>query len=639
MDFQRFGIDPRLAQAAEGLPTNFFFYEKMLTHVVDGQENVCVKITLDEGREEVLLLPALQWLLVGQNRRVLVVVPDDASATRCAAAIERLGSGAGINVCRVRHDDAADPALRLEGDASSSVLIGALEDLLVAPGLQLRDYGFLVVDGVDRLVDLPSDAIRKFCAALLPSWERRSVLACARISVKAKNLAWDLADNPSELIIEGEVAKAQSVLKETWNVPVESKLKFLLGLLAREKPARLCVFCNIKDTASEVARRLAANGIRTDSIIGSLLAERKFALVEKFRAGDCTCLVLTDEGAEGLSPGVFPLIVNYDIPLEPEFFVKRLEMLDRSDPGAKVVSLACDRYIYGLPAVEQYIDAKLDALPADESMLSAIDKSEGMGGERRPKSDSYSRDARRGPPQRRDAYPRDGNNSPNIRKSISEATGGALDVSGALPPNSGYPRPMPNRSSQNMPSSNGESHGGQGRHGKGNAGGRPAANKTGRRDDSRHESGRPSQPRKAEPRQQAPRQESSRPSATQPGNPYDKPMEERMKFYREKYGHKLGEEKAGNGRDGTRNSPKKGQPGGQARQKSGQQSGQRDPRSGQRGSSQQGGGVQRPPTQRPPRPARVQESPRTPQAPKGEPERKSEGVVSRLIGALKKKRG
>jgi hypothetical protein len=175
MDFQRFGIDPRLAQAAEGLPTNFFFYEKMLAHVVEAQENICVKIALDEGREEVLLLPALQWILSGEARKALVVVPDVAGADRCASAIGNLGSGAGISVCRVMRDGTSDPAIRLDGDpASSSILLGMLEDLLAIPELDLRGYGFLVVDGVDRLSDIPPDAIRKFSASLLPSWERRS---------------------------------------------------------------------------------------------------------------------------------------------------------------------------------------------------------------------------------------------------------------------------------------------------------------------------------------------------------------------------------------------------------------------------------------------------------------------------------
>jgi ATP-dependent RNA helicase RhlB len=678
MDFQRFGIDPRLARAAEGLPTNFFFYEKMLAHVVEDQENVCVKIALDNGREEVLLLPALQWILAEAGRKLLIVVPDAEDGDRCASAIERLGSGAGLEVCRVERDEGAEEPIRFTGDPGSAVLLGKIEDLLAAPNLTLRDYGFLVVDGLDRLADLPSEAIRKFSGLLLPSWERRSVLACARFSVKAKNLAWDLADNPSEISIEGEVAKAQSVLKETWSVPVDSKLKFLLGLLSREKPSRLCVFCNLKDTAAEVSRRLAANGIATDSIIGPLLPERKFALIEKFRAGDSTCLVLSDEGAEGLSPGVFPLIVNYDIPLEAELFVKRLEMLDRSDPAAKVVSLACDRYIYGLPAVEQYIDAKLDPLPVDESLLSAVDKSEGMGGDRRPRGDSYPRDGRRGQQQRRethsrdsrprdpgprDSYPRDANRSrdvprdayprdaypregrsPDIRKSISEATGGALDMTG-LPPDSGYPRPSP----PNRPSpakSQGQSRRGQDQRGERAQEPRPQGKKDGRGKESHR--GKAAAPRSPEQRQQSPRQAPGRTQSPSsgpgtPGNPYAMPMEERMKLYREKYGRGLGKDKAGGGR-GNRQEPKGGESGGQRAGKNGGRRG--SPRQAQDGQQGRPKAPQRGEAgQRSSGPAKLPETPRPSQAPQGEAQRKPEavrrpeGVVGRLLGALRKKRG
>jgi len=674
MDFQRFGIDPRLARAAEGLPTNLFFYEKMLTHVVEAKENVCVKIALDNGREEVLLLPALQWLLSEEGRRVLIVVPDAESAERCSAALGRLGSGAGVGVRRLERDAFPDAPLRFEGEPDAAVLIGRLEDFLAAPELSLVEYGFLVVDGVDRLAELPGDSIRKFCALLLPSWERRSVLACARLSLKAKNLAWDLADNPVEFSIEGEVAKAQSVLKETWSVPVDSKLKFLLGLLARENPGRLCVFCNLKDTASDAARRLSANGIAAEVIVGALQPERKFALIEKFRAGDSTCLLLSDEGAEGLSPGVFPLIVNFDIPLEPELFVKRLEMLDRSDPRAKVVSLACERYIVGLPGIEQYIDAKLDPLPIDETMLSVADKSEGMGAQRSRGDPSLGRDSRRGAPQRREAHgrdsrprdpgARDGNRSresqrdayaretrsPDIRKSISEATGGALDMSGALPPDSGYPRPE-SRISPTRGGPQGEQRRGQEQRGQRQPDGRSSGKKDGRNKDSRRGGGKAGQQRGPAPRQASPQQpatQAQNPKSGAPGNPYDMPMEERMKLYREKYGQGAAKGKApgerGPGQD------KKREQGSGGRRAQGGQRGPKQAQDGQqgRGKERQGGQRQQPSTpraeseKRPARPSESQPSPRSsPPAAESRPQaaQRPEGVVGRLLGAFRKKRG
>lgn len=559
----------------------------MLSHAVEKQENICAKLALDKGREEVLLLPALQWMLSGESRKVLVVVPDAPSGERCAAAIERLGKGAGIETCLVDHASLAEGGPTspvFEGDPSSAVVIGRLSDLIVAcPPLDLKEYGFLVVDGVDRLAELPPDSIRKFIAALAPAWERRTVLACARISAKAKNLALDLADNPVEISIDGEVLKVQSVAKETWNVPGESKLKFLLGLIEREKPERLCVFCNLKDTAEEVSRRLQANGLGSDYLLGALAIDRKLAVLDKVKSGKCLCLVLTDQGAEGLEGGAFPLVVNYDIPLEPELFVKRIEMLDRDDPSAKVVSLACDRYIYGLPAVESYIDDKLDAVPADESLLSAVDKSEGMSMDRRPRGgedlrreesqrreETRSRDDARNPQnrgngrsggqgrQRRDANrfhdsPRE-DRSPDIRKSISEATGGSLEMGG----NSQAPqKPRGQGEAQGGPQarkpndSRGESRRG------GDRGKHPAQRGQAPRESTQRapaksaQSNKPNRPNRSPAKKGPPKTDSA--SAR---NPYDMPIEERMKRYREKYGQGL----EGAKREGGQRGPQKGKP-------------------------------------------------------------------------------
>ena len=540
MDFQRFGIDTRLAQAAEGLTTSFFFYEKMLALAVEKQENVCAKLSLDEGREEVILLPALQWLLSGENRKLLVATPDEASADRFAKAIVGLGKDANIEVCRVKHcdEDPPDPS-SVEGKPSAAVLLGQFDEL-AASGVPLRDYGFLVIEGIDKIAERGGDAIRKFAAAVLPAWERRTILACEKLSAKAKTLAWDLADNPSELCIEGEAAKAESVRKETWSVPGESKMRFLLGLLSREKSPRICVFCNLRDNAEELAKRLEANGVASDYILGALSLDRKRAVLDKLRSGAYRCLVLTDQGAEGLDLGAFPLVVNFDIPLEPELFVKRLEMLDRDAEGAKLVSIACERYIYGLPAVESYIDARLEALPISEELLAAGDKSEGMSFGKHGRSEPRRDKAPRREDTRRDSYsrgsyPRDGapreDRSPDIRKSISEATGGTLSMNSpsSLPKQPVSRVPAPPRGEARNP----------------------------KQQRSRFDGGSPRRAQGSSPRKQSSQGSPSPRGGGGQGNPYDTPIEERMKHYREKYGQNI----TGAGRQGApRPEPRQAKP-------------------------------------------------------------------------------
>jgi ATP-dependent RNA helicase RhlB len=406
MDFQQFGIDERLLSGVPSLRAQALFHEKMLTHALKQGENVYARLSVSSGREAIYLLPALQWLASGQGSgagRILCLVPDAEAARKSAAAALSIGSGIGLEACIVslEGEGAGQPAPAvvapvLEGNPRASFVTGSLEALLAARDLiGLGDFGYLLVDGAERIAELPSERIRHFSSALRPSCDRRAIVVCGRNSVKAKNLAWDLSENPVEFHVEEEAAKAQSVSQESWHIASDRKLRFLLGLLARRRPSRTCVFCNLKSGAEELALRLRYNGVEADYILGSLPADRKAAILADLEAEEGSVLVLTDEGAAGLKSGSFPLVVNYDIPLDPELYVKRLEMLDRASASSGIVNLACDRYVYGLPAVEQYIDASLDAKPVDESLLRAEDKSADLAFER-PR---FDREAPRGAPQ------------------------------------------------------------------------------------------------------------------------------------------------------------------------------------------------------------------------------------------------
>jgi len=630
MDFQRFGIDARLLDASFIFRSQAFSHETMLSHVLEKGENVCARIVMSQGREEVCLLPVLQSLaaaLPDRAVKALVVVAAGemgrSSLEFCRAAGERLG----LRACLVGPSVAeGGPLPSFDGETSADIVIGEPEALLLAAesgAICLRDFGWLVADGLERLAELPGEPMRRLGSSLLPPWERRSILACEKLTTKARNLAYDLADNPSELRIDEEVAKAQSVAKETWRLETEEKPRFLLGLMERERPRRLCVFCNLSSTAEETARRLRAKGLRSEYLPENSASDRAGLVLERVKSGDCLALVLTDDGARNLAgrgfESLFPLVVNFDFPLEPEYFVKRLELLDRSDAAAKVVSMVCDRYVYGLSAVEHYIDAKLEARPVDASLLAAKDSEEEPRADRsepdRPRGrdgrdgrgasgprgregatgrdDSRGRD-RRGPNSRqsRPAAQRD-DRSPDIRRSIAEATGGSLDMK------SRGEKPAVERVDSRAP--RGKARGSRGMEarrpresGGGNAAERPGSK---RRPPAREES----------------------------GNPYDLPMEERMKRYREKYGRKV----EGPGRGASGSPPARDKKGSGGRSASG--GGQRNP--GERAAQ---GNRPPKPASRPERPDKA--SPKIVSEPPSEAPAPT-GLFGKLRGAFRKRNG
>jgi ATP-dependent RNA helicase RhlB len=633
MDFQQFGIDERLLSGVPSLRAQALFHEKMLTHALKQGENVYARLSVSSGREAVYLLPALQWLAAGQGSgagRILCLVPDLAAARKSAAAALSIGSGIGLEACIVslEGEEGGQPAPAiaapiLEGNPHAAFVTGSLEALFASRDLiGLGEFGFLLVDGAERIAELPSERIRHFSAALRPSCERRAIVVCGRNSVKAKNLAWDLSENPVEFHIEEEAAKAQSVSQESWHIASDRKLRFLLGLLARRRPVRTCIFCNLKSGAEELALRLRYNGVEADYILGSLPPDRKATILADLEAEEGSVLVLTDEGAAGIKGGSFPLVVNYDIPLDPELYVKRLEMLDRAAASSGIVNLACDRYVYGLPAIEQYIDASLDAKPVDDSLLRAEDKSADLAFERprfdheaprgaphvgrlvapdagpRPASDGgHGQEGGQGrrPPRaeghgdargdtrgdaRGDGHGRSGqrrggreddyrqgraDRSPDIRRRIAEATGGSLDMDGGSsqgePARDARPRQKPGQ----QPHQGGKS--GQGSRGNG----KDRSHDPGRQPEGRREAGRGDRPQAGRPQQGRPQAPRDGGRAPADANPYSMSMEERMQRYREKYGQAGGQERpnqASRGQEGQ------GRSGGQAAQGQGQRDGQ-----------------------------------------------------------------
>ena len=105
MDFQRFRIDPRLLEAAKGFRSQAFFHEKMLTHVLEANENVCAKIVMSEGREEVYLFPVMQRLASNsaeEQKKALIVIPDSKVAILVLQFCRSIGSAVGFIPARLQ---------------------------------------------------------------------------------------------------------------------------------------------------------------------------------------------------------------------------------------------------------------------------------------------------------------------------------------------------------------------------------------------------------------------------------------------------------------------------------------------------------------------------------------------------------
>lgn len=458
MDLSRFFIDPALSAGAEASSAyRSVFYEKLLSSLFEHKENLFVRSDIQRDRAEIFAFPALYWLGYPEKARdsakALYLCVDDQAAAAAFGAARSLASGLGTAAPALL--DAASGGAGAKDAPLLFASVNAFHDLIASEAFSPREYGFVIVDQADLVAELPGEFVRKIQGALLPSWERKTLVIAARTTPKAKNFAWDFADNPKELKLAETMGLASTTSTQSVKLEEAAKIRYLLKLLEERGDRHLCVFCNLKSTAAELSARLDMNGVATDYIGGNLNPDRKNQIVAKALswtgkrreapaaevhadssaaeaaaediaeipampeaapqpepapaasrfAADSFVLVLTDDGAKGLAKPEFVTVVNYDIPLEPEFYFERLIFLKRQDPDALLFNLVCDRYMYGIPAIEHTIDAPLPlatpdaaAFPADLSAGKPVELPEPRmrGRDGRRGRDGYGRDDRRG---------------------------------------------------------------------------------------------------------------------------------------------------------------------------------------------------------------------------------------------------
>ena len=360
-----------------------------------------------------------------KGKKTLVIAPTRELAVQIEKEAELLGKDMGFNIGSFYGGVGYNSQEKKLKDGCDLIIgtPGRLIDFGKSGKIDYSQFGICIIDEADRLFDmgfLPD--LRQILKKMPPREERRTMLYSATLSSKVGNLAWEHLNNPGEIIIEPENITVDAITQELYHVGTDEKMSLLLGLLKKENPETAIVFTNTKHTAYEVSKRLEHNGYDAKCLMGDLPQKKRLKIVDETKAGNVKFLVATDVAARGLHIDDLSMVVNYDIPGDCENYVHRIGRTARAGKSGKAISLACEKYVYGLPAVEKYIELKIPVAWATDDLF-VDDKSAGMrfhirdnnsrasGGSRGRYDDNRSRSGNRD--RNRDNRNRDNRNRDN----------------------------------------------------------------------------------------------------------------------------------------------------------------------------------------------------------------------------------
>ena len=354
----------------------------------------------------------------------------------------------------------ADVVIATPGRLISHISLGSAD---------LSRVSFFVLDEADRMLDMGfSEDIKMIASKLPPTCQ--TIMFSATMPEKIEELAKTLLKNPVEVKIA--VSKPAEKIKQTAYVCYETqKIGIIKDLFRKGDLNRVIIFSGKKQKVKAINRTLQQMKINSGEMHSDLEQAERDEILYKFKTGQIDVLVATDIVARGIDIDDIAMVINFDVPHDPEDYVHRIGRTARAERDGVAITFVSDEEIYSFKQIEKFLDREVEKVALPEGLGEAPDynaprgkgksdrNSRGRGRGKKPTTDKQTTESEKKPRNNRRRKPQ--NADSNAEQPANTSTGNAeQQAENTQPDGEKKPRNKRNRKPRHRPE-NGETTGEQ----------------------------------------------------------------------------------------------------------------------------------------------------------------------------------
>jgi len=205
--------------------------------------------------------------------------------------------------------------------------------------------------------------IKKVVAAV-PA-QRQSLFLSATLAPEIVTLAESILDQPERVTIAAKQTTAAGIQQGMAFLPAKQKADLLHQLLRAQLELEglnlTLIFSRTKHGANRLAENLCKQQIPAVAIHGNKSQAARLKALDRFRSGQSPVLVATDVAARGIDVKNITLVINFDLPEEPESYVHRIGRTARAGAEGLAISFCSREEVYYLREIEKLIRKPIPA--------------------------------------------------------------------------------------------------------------------------------------------------------------------------------------------------------------------------------------------------------------------------------------
>lgn len=410
MTFQDFNFNEQLLEGvlSMGYTTPTPIQEMTIPVIMNGDDLIACAQT-GTGKTASYLLPVLNHIANTHNHHTtaLVLAPTRELAQQIDQQVEGLAYFTGISSQAVfgGGDGMAYEQQRRGIQNNVNIIIatpGRLIAHLTSGVLKFNDITHLVLDEADRMLDMGfSDDIMRIIG-YLPK-KRQTLLFSATMPGRIRTLAKAILNNPQQVNIAIS-QPAAGIDQQIYKLHDGQKTPLLKMLLKDGGYLSSIIFASRKEIVKSLYKELKSAHISVAAFHSDLQQGEREEILLRFKNKQLPVIIGTDALSRGIDVEGIDLVVNYDVPGDPEDYVHRIGRTARAATKGTAITFVNNRDLKRLKSIEDLIEKPIaqKELPEELKGIEAPPKDE------RPHSTGHAqrRDGKRNPK-------RFGNNKPS----------------------------------------------------------------------------------------------------------------------------------------------------------------------------------------------------------------------------------
>lgn len=238
---------------------------------------------------------------------------------------------------------------------------GRLLSHIANSGIDLSHVGYFILDEADRMLDMGFFEDIMQIVKQMPQ-ERQTIMFSATLPPKIRQLAKQILQDPAEINIA--ISKPNEAIVQSAYICYETqKMQIIEELFSKSTNKKIIIFSSSKQKVKDLAYALKRKKLNVAAMHSDLEQDERESVMLDFKNGKIEILVATDIVARGIDIDDIGLVINYDVPHDPEDYIHRIGRTARANADGVAITFVCEAEQGKFHRIEEFIEKDIYKIP------------------------------------------------------------------------------------------------------------------------------------------------------------------------------------------------------------------------------------------------------------------------------------